>query len=60
MNFDLKNISKKQWVALGAAIALLVMFMGCEYLKRQPADDAARQLEGVLKKDKEIEQQYKR
>ena len=41
-------------------IALLLFFAGCEYLKRQPADDAARQLEGVLKKDREIEQQYKR
>jgi hypothetical protein len=51
---------KEQLPLLVGAIALLVSFVGCEYIRRQPADDAAKQLEGVLKKDLEIQQQYKR
>ncbi|MCC5661028.1 hypothetical protein LC608_29470 [Nostoc sp. XA010] len=53
------KIDKNQLVLLVGAIALVLIFVGCEYIKRQPADDAARQLEGVLQKDKEIQQQYK-
>lgn len=53
------KIYKNQLVLLLGALGILLSFLGCEYIRRQPADDAARQLEEALRKDKEIERRYK-
>jgi hypothetical protein len=54
------KIEKNQLLLLVGAIALLVSFLGCEYSKRQPADDAARGLEEFLKKNNELQCKFLR
>jgi hypothetical protein len=58
--FDLKNFSKTQWTSLGCAVFILVVFSWNEYEKSQPFDEAAKGLEEVVKKDKEIDCKYLR
>lgn len=48
-------MKNNQLPLLLVAIAILLAFVGYEYTRRKPIDDAAKGLEEVLKKDKQIE-----
>jgi hypothetical protein len=53
------EVNKKQLPLLIGAITALLIFAGCEYIRRQP-DKATQQLDEVLKRDKQIECEFLR
>jgi hypothetical protein len=53
--FDWKKFTLGQWLALGTAVAFLVLFFWSEHERRRPFDEAAQGLEEVIKKDKQLD-----
>lgn len=49
------QFDKKQFPLLAGAITILLSFVGCEYIRRRPIDQAAENLSEVLKEHKRIE-----